>query len=89
MIGGNRRHKAYNDKVLDVSLVKVKIVAIDISKGDAKNLEEELISKYKRITDGGSLVNIEKRTSGGFKECNCIPIYQFDRMVILLLLFLL
>lgn len=79
VIGGNRRHEAYNNKVLNVSLVRVKIVAIDISKEDAENLEEELISKYKRITDGGTLVNVEKRTSGGFKECNCVPIYQFDK----------
>ena len=75
----SRRNNNYNEKAKDVNLIKVKIVAIDISKEDAENLEEELIAKYKRQIDGGSLVNVEKRTSGGFKECNCVTIYQFDK----------
>ena len=76
---GSRRNNNYNKKAKDVNLIRVKIVAIDISKKDAENLEEELIAKYKRQIDGGSLVNIEKRTSGGFKKSNCVPIYQFDK----------
>lgn len=79
VLAGTRRNDKYNEKVKDVNLIKVKIIAIDISKEDAENLEEELIAKYKRQIDGGSLVNVEKRTSGGFKECNCVPIYQFDK----------
>ena len=79
VLTGSRRNNNYNEKAKDVNLIKVKIVAIDISKEDAENLEEELIAKYKRQIDGGSLVNVEKRTSGGFKECNCVTIYQFDK----------
>ena len=79
VLTGSRRNNNYNEKAKDVNLIKVKIVAIDISKEDAENLEEDLIAKYKRQIDGGSLVNVEKRTSGGFKECNCVTIYQFDK----------
>lgn len=74
---GNRRNDNYNEKVKDINLIKVNIVAIDIDKTEAENLEEKLIAKYKRVKDGGSLVNIEKRTTGGFKESQCTPIYQF------------
>lgn len=79
VLKSSRRNNKYNEKVKDANLIRVKIVAIDISKEDAENLEEELIAKYKRQIDGGSLVNIEKRTSGGFKKSNCVPIYQFDK----------
>lgn len=74
-----RRNESYNEKAIDINLIKVNIVAIDISKEEAEALEEELIAKYKRKCDGGSLVNITKRTTGGFNPNLCIPVYQFDK----------
>ena len=75
----SKRNIEYNEKAKDINLIKVNIVAIDISKEEAENLEEKLIAKYKRKIDGGTLVNVTKRTSGGFKLCNCVTIYQFDK----------
>lgn len=75
----SKRTDYYNEKAVNINLIKVNIVAIDISKEDAENLEEELIAKYKRINDGGSLINICKRKCGGFNINCCVPIYQFDK----------
>lgn len=75
----SKRNAEYSEKAKDVNLIKVNIVAIDISKKEAEDLEEKLIAKYKRQIDGGSLVNIAKRTSGGFNPNICVPIYQFDK----------
>lgn len=51
------RNKLWKDKVKDLSKIKVDIFKIDISVEESINFEKELIDKYKRIEDGGSLVN--------------------------------
>lgn len=51
------RNKLWKDKVKDESKVKVIIYKIDISIEDSIVIEKELIAKYKRIEEGGSLVN--------------------------------
>ena len=51
------RNKLWKDKVKDESKVKVVIYKIDISIEDSITIEKELIAKYKRIEEGGSLVN--------------------------------
>lgn len=51
------RNKLWKDKVKDESKVKVVIYKIDISIEDSITIEKELIAKYKKIEEGGSLVN--------------------------------
>ena len=62
---GNRRNSSYNDYVKDINLIKVNIVAIDITSEKGVELETNLISKYKFISEGGSLVNHELGGRGG------------------------
>lgn len=56
----------------------VNIVAKELSKEEAKKLEAELIDKYKRIIDGGTLVNLatigNKRAIGELGR----PVLMFD-----------
>ena len=77
VLKGDRRTSYYNDKVKDINLVKVKIVAIDVTTEEALSLETELINKYKRISDGGSLINIDYKRGGGLRTCLEKPVYQF------------
>lgn len=51
------RNVGWRNKVKDVSLVKVRIVSIDITIDESIKLETKLIAKYKRIEEGGTLVN--------------------------------
>ena len=81
---GNRRHESYNNKVKDINLIKVKILNVDIDKETAYTLEEEYISKYKLVEDGGSLINKCKFKTGGTvgrwgKNPNSIPVLQFTK----------
>lgn len=81
---GNRRHEDYNNKIEDINLIKVKILNIDITKNKAYELEEEYISKYKLIADGGTLVNNRKYKTGGSNgnwgnSPNAKPILQFTK----------
>lgn len=62
---GTRRNEDYNNKVKNINLIKVKILHINITKNDAYELEEKYISKYKLITDGGTLINNRKYKTGG------------------------
>lgn len=62
---GNRRNSNYNNYAKNVNLIKVNIVAIDISSEKGVEIEKQLIAKYKFIKDGGSLVNIEIGGRGG------------------------
>lgn len=78
VFNGKRRTKQYKEKVLDVNLVHVNIVAIDISVDDAIKLQDKLIDKYKRILDGGTLVNVDYKRGGGFRESLIKEVYQFD-----------
>lgn len=77
VIGENRRTIHYNNKVKDVNLVKVKIVAIDISIKEAIEIETKLINKYKRISDGGSLINVDYKRGGGLRKSLEKKVYQF------------
>ena len=77
---GNRRTSEYNNKAKDINLIRVNIVAIDVSLEEALDLETKLINKYKRISDGGSLVNVDYRRGGGRREANEKKVYQFDRL---------
>lgn len=77
VLGGNRRTSYYNEKAKDINLIKVKIVAIDITIEEAIKLETELINKYKRISDGGSLINIDYKRGGGLRTSLEKPVYQF------------
>ena len=43
----------------------------------ALDLETKLINKYKRISDGGSLVNVDYRRGGGRRESLEKKVYQF------------
>lgn len=65
VFSGNRRNANYNNYAKDINLIKVNIVAIDITSKKGIELEKELIVKYKFIKDGGSLVNIEIGGRGG------------------------
>lgn len=81
---GTRRNENYNNKVEDVNLIKVKILNIDITKNTAYKLEEEYISKYKLIDEGGTLVNNKKYKTGGSNGVwgnnpNSKPILQFTK----------
>ena len=77
VLKGNRRTKYYNDKAKDINLIHVKIVAIDVSTEEALKLETELINKYKRMSDGGSLINVDYNRGGGLRTCLEKPVYQF------------
>ena len=77
VLGGNRRTSYYNEKAKDINLIKVKIIAIDITTEEAIKLETKLINKYKKISDGGSLINVEYKRSGGLRTCLEKPVYQF------------
>lgn len=46
---GNRRTSYYNQKAKDINLIRVKIVAIDVTNEEALKLEDELIHKYKKF----------------------------------------
>ena len=74
---GNRRNSEYNNKAKDINLIRVNIVAIDVSLEEALDLETKLINKYKRISDGGSLVNVDYRRGGGRRESLEKKVYQF------------
>lgn len=78
VLGGNRRTNYYNEKAKDINLIKVKIIAIDVTTEEAIKLETELINKYKRISDGGSLINVDYKRGGGLRECLQNPVYQYD-----------
>lgn len=78
------RNDDYNDKVKDINKIRVKIVNIDCSKEDAYILEEDLIYKYKRIEEGGTLINICSRKAGGTtlsgkNNPNSIPVLQYNK----------
>lgn len=77
VLGGNRRTSYYNEKAKDINLIKVKIIAIDVTTEEAIKLETELINKYKKISDGGSLINIDYKRGGGLRTCLEKPVYQF------------
>lgn len=77
VLGGNRRTSYYNEKAKDINLIKVKIIAIDITTEEAIKLETELINKYKKISDGGSLINVDYKRGGGLRTCLEKPVYQF------------
>lgn len=77
VLGGNRRTSYYNEKAKDINLITVKIVAIDISTEEAIKLETELIDKYKRMSDGGSLINKDYKRGGGLRTSLEKPVYQF------------
>lgn len=77
VLGGNRRTSYYNEKAKDINLIKVKIVAIDVTTEEAIKLETELINKYKKISDGGSLINVDYKRGGGLRTCLEKPVYQF------------
>lgn len=51
------RNKLWKEKVIDITKVKVNIFKIDITIEESIQLEKELIDKYKRIENGGCLVN--------------------------------
>ena len=74
---GNRRTSFYNQKAKDINLIRVKIVAIDVTVKEALDLETKLIDKYKRISDGGTLINVDYKRGGGLRTCLEKPVYQF------------
>lgn len=53
----SRRNKLWKEKVIDITKVKVNIFKIDITIEESIKIEKELINKYKRIENGGCLVN--------------------------------
>lgn len=61
----NNRNDNYTKYAKDINLIKVNIIAIDITSEEGVEKEKELIAKYKFIKDGGSLVNIEIGGRGG------------------------
>lgn len=77
VLGGNRRTSYYNEKAKDINLIKVKIIAIDVTTEEAIKLETELINKHKKISDGGSLINVDYKRGGGLRICLEKPVYQF------------
>lgn len=74
---GTKRTSYYNEKAKDINLITVKIVAIDISIEEAIKLETKLIDKYKRMSDGGSLINVDYKRGGGLRTSLEKPVYQF------------
>lgn len=77
VLKGNRRTDYYNEKAKDINLIHVKIVAIDVSIEEALDLETKLINKYKRISNGGSLINVDYKRGGGLRTSLEKPVYQF------------
>ena len=59
------RNSRYNEKAINVDLIKVEIVEIDITPDRGVQLEKELVAKYKLIEDGGTLTNIIRGGRGG------------------------
>ncbi len=49
VFSGNRRNSRYNEKAINVDLIKVEIVEIDITPDRGVQLEKELVAKYKLI----------------------------------------
>lgn len=81
---GPRRNESYNNKVKDINLVHVEILAIDITEKESIELEKKYIAKYKFKKDDGSLVNIEIGGRGGSRgkySDNKLskPIVQYDK----------
>ena len=76
VLGGTRRTSYYNEKAKDINLITVKIVAIDVSTEEAIKLETKLIDKYKRMSDGGSLISVDYKRGGGLRESLEKPVYQ-------------
>lgn len=74
---GTRRNSYYNQKAKNINLIRVKIVAIDITTKEALDLETKLIDKYKRISDGGTLINVDYKRGGGLRTCLEKPVQQF------------
>lgn len=79
VLTGNRRTKYYNDYAKDINKIRVKILHIDVSLEEALKLEHELIDTYKRISDGGSLINVDYNRGGGHRDSLEKAIYQFDK----------
>lgn len=84
VFSGNRRNSNYNNYAKDINLIKVNIIAIDVTSEEGIRLEKELIAKYKFIKDGGSLVNIEIGGRGGSRgrgSDNVLskPVNQFNK----------
>lgn len=84
VLKGTRRHKEYNAKAKDINLIKVDIIAINIDKNTAYDIEEENIKKYGIISEGGCLVNISKYKTGGSRGTwgnnhNSKPVLQFSK----------
>nr|DAG95342.1 MAG TPA: intron associated endonuclease [Crassvirales sp.] len=84
VFSGNKRNKFYNDKAININLIKVNILAIDITKEESYKLEEEYIKKYKLISNGGTLVNITGKKTGGSlgslgNNPNSIPVFQYTK----------
>lgn len=77
VFSGNRRTSYYNNKAKDINLIKVKIIAIDISVEEALQLETELINKYGKLSEGGTLVNVDYKRGGGRRKSLERKIYQF------------
>jgi len=63
--GGNSRNQFWRNYVKKHGEPIVEIVATFDNRQDAENLEMELIDKYKRVCDGGTLVNITLGGDGG------------------------
>lgn len=83
VLKGSRRNTLYNNYAKDINLIKVKIIAIDITSNEGIIIEKELIKKYKFIKEGGSLINIECGGRGGSRgrgEDNVLskPIIQYN-----------
>lgn len=63
------RNKSWNNKVNDTSLVKVKIIKIDISYEESIEIEKELIKKYGRLDlNTGCLTN--ENDGGANSQCD-------------------
>lgn len=71
------RNKLWKEKVIDITKVKVNIFKIDITIEESIKLEKELINKYKRIENGGCLVNGNDGNKYEFNSLS-IPILQID-----------
>lgn len=83
VFSGNRRNSRYNEKAINVDLIKVEIVEIDITPDRGVQLEKELVAKYKLIEDGGTLTNIIRGGRGGsLGSCsnnpNAKPVIQLN-----------
>ena len=79
VFNGVRRTEYYKNKAIDINKIKCKIVAIDITNEEAINLETELINKYGKINNGGSLVNVDYKRGGGKRESILRKVYQFSK----------